>query len=302
MRRYFRNPLFLFYLLVIYVVAQFSWWLYLIANLYNQLYTDQILLQNKTMMLVGEGSVFVLILFGGVYMIKKAYQREREINQLQENFLLSVSHELKTPISSITLFLQTLKKRDLSTEKKEEIYTLSLNEIKRLENIVNNLLITRSIENKNYYFNQEKFDLKQLIESVIETQKETVLKKHKLKIDLQEVPINGDKDSFVSILNNLLQNASKYSPADSQINIHLYQTQNTIEIKISDEGIGIDDAKKQYVFKRFYRTENEMTRQSKGTGLGLFIVKYLVESHQGKINLMNNQPKGLTVHLTFPRN
>jgi two-component system phosphate regulon sensor histidine kinase PhoR len=164
MRRYVRNPLFLFYLLVIYIVTQFSWWLYLIASLYGKIYADPNLLEKKTLMLVGEGTVFVIILFGGVFMIKRAYKKESDLNKLQENFLLSVSHELKTPISSVTLFLQTLQKRDLPEAKREEIYNQSLTEIKRLESLVSNILITRSIENKNYFLNKSDIQLNELIQ------------------------------------------------------------------------------------------------------------------------------------------
>lgn len=263
MRRYVRNPLFLFYLLVIYIVAQFSWWLYLIASLYGQIYTDPILLEKKTLMLVGEGTVFVIILFGGVFMIKRAYKKESDLNKLQENFLLSVSHELKTPIASVTLFLQTLQKRDLPENKREEIYHQSLTEIKRLESLVSNLLITRSIENKNYFLNKSDVDLSDLIQSTANSLKSTVLKNHIIHTQLESCTISADKESLQSILTNLLQNAAKYSPADSNINITLSKKNNRVQLEICDEGIGISDEKKPLALKRFYRDENEMTRDRK---------------------------------------
>src|SRR5688500_11080630 len=153
-RRRLKNPLFLFYLLVAYIVGQFGWWLDLMVRLYDDIYADPDLLEKKTLMLVGEGSVFVIILFGGAFIIERAYRKESSLNKLEENFLLSVSHELKTPVSSIKLFLQTLQKRDLDEAKREEIYALSLGEIQRLEGLVSNLLITRSIENRNYFLNK----------------------------------------------------------------------------------------------------------------------------------------------------
>lgn len=299
MRRYVRNPLFLFYLLVIYIVAQFSWWLYLIASLYGQIYADPVLLEKKTLMLVGEGTVFVIILFGGVFMIKRAYKKESHLNKMQENFLLSVSHELKTPIASVTLFLQTLQKRDLPENKREEIYHQSLTEIKRLESLVSNLLITRSIENKNYFLNKSDIDLSDLIQSTTNSLKSTVLKNHSIHTQLESCTISADKESLQSILTNLLQNAAKYSPADSNINIILSKKNNRIQLEICDEGIGISDEKKTLALKRFYRDENEMTRKSKGTGLGLFITKFLVEQHGGTISLRDNSPRGLRVIIEF---
>jgi len=294
-----KNPLFLFYLLVVYVVAQFSWWLYLIASLYGKIYTDPIILEKKTLMLVGEGSVFVIILFGGVFMIKRAYKKEHDLNQMQESFLLSVSHELKTPIASVKLFLQTLQKRDLDENKKEEIYAQSLSEIQRLESLVSNLLISRSIENKNYFLNKSPLQLDAFIESLIGSLKSSMLKNRKINLSLNPVEMQADKEAMTSILVNLLQNAVKYSPAESEIKINLSKKNEEIILEISDNGIGIEDEKKKYVFNRFYRVENEMTRKSKGTGLGLFIVDYLVEQHNGKIELKDNSPQGLSVILHF---
>ena len=299
--RRLKNPLFLFYLLVIYVVAQFSWWLYLIASLYSEIYTDPIILEKKTLMLVGEGTVFVIILFGGVFMIKRAYKKEHDLNQLQENFLLSVSHELQTPVTSIKLFLQTLQKRDLDESKREEIYAQSLSEIQRLESLVSNLLISRSIENKNYFLNKTNLQLNLLIQSLVETLKSSILKNRKIKLSLADVEISGDKDALTSVLVNLLQNAVKYSPPDSAIEIKIFQKNQTAILEISDQGIGIENKNKNQVFDRFYRVENEMTRKSKGTGLGLFIVKYLIEQHDGKIVLKDNSPKGLKVEIEFKK-
>lgn len=299
MRRHVRNPLFLFYLLVIYIVTQFSWWLYLIASLYGKIYTDPNLLEKKTLMLVGEGTVFVIILFGGVFMIKRAYKKENDLNKLQENFLLSVSHELKTPISSVTLFLQTLQKRDLPEAKREEIYNQSLTEIKRLESLVSNILITRSIENKNYFLNKSDIQLNELIQHTLDALQKTALKNHSVESELESCTLSADRESFVSIITNLLQNAAKYSPPGSEIKIKLQKKNQTLTLEISDQGIGIPDAKKALAFTRFYRDENEMTRKSKGTGLGLFITKFLVEQHGGSIELKDNTPQGLRVIIKF---
>jgi two-component system, OmpR family, phosphate regulon sensor histidine kinase PhoR len=300
-RRRLKNPLFLFYLLVAYVVAQFSWWLYLIASLYDDIYTDQVLLEKKTLMLVGEGSVFVVILFGGAFMIERAYRKENILNRLEENFLLSVSHELKTPVSSIKLFLQTLQKRDLDDTKREEIYAMSLGEIQRLEGLVSNLLITRSIENRNYFLNKTPLQLAPFIEGLVAKLNSSILKNHVVKCRLEAAQINADEEAMTSILTNLLQNAAKYSPGGSEIQVNLRQEKNEITLEIADHGIGINDHDKNFVFNRFYRAENEMTRKSKGTGLGLFITRFLVEQHQGRIALHDNKPAGLSVIIHFKK-
>lgn len=294
-----RNPLFLFYLLVLYVVTQFSWWLYLIASLYGKIYTDPQILEKKTMMLVGEGTVFVIILFGGAFMIRRAYQKEHDLNKLQENFLLSVSHELKTPISSVTLFLQTLKRHDLDETKRQDIYDQSLTEIDRLENLVSNLLLTRSIENKNYFLNKSPLELDKILHELVERLQGAALKKHHVSVTAESLQLDADREAIVSIFTNILQNAAKYSPTGSQIDVTLSRKKDGIVFEVSDQGIGIPDAKKNKVFNRFYRDENEMTRKSKGTGLGLFITRFLVELHNGKIELEDNTPQGLRVKVTF---
>lgn len=301
LNRRFKNPVFILYLLVIYVTLQFGWWLYLIYRLYNQLYVDDTILQKKTIMLLGEGSVFFVILIIGVSILLRAFKQERELNQQQENFVLSVTHELKTPISSVKLFLQTLKKRELSPEKKEEIYDRSLLEINRLDSLVNNLLLTRSIENNNYFLYKAPLNLKEFITEKLSLLEKSILKDHKIATNLAEVTFEVDHLGFESIFVNLIENAAKYSPAGSNIAVQLEENKQVVVLTILDQGSGIDKKKRIRVFSKFYREENEMTRKSKGTGLGLYIVNFLVKKHNGQINLTENSPNGLIVSIHFKK-
>lgn len=299
--RRFKNPVFILYLLVIYVTLQFGWWLFLIYRLYNQLYVDDTILQKKTIMLLGEGSVFFVILIIGVSILLRAFKQERELNQQQENFVLSVTHELKTPISSVKLFLQTLQKRELSPEKREEIYDRSLLEINRLDSLVNNLLLTRSIENNNYFLYKAPLNLKEFISEKLSLLEKSILKDHKISINLTEVTLEVDHLGFESIFVNLIENAAKYSPAGSTISVRLEENKQEVVLTILDQGSGIDKKKRTRVFSKFYREENEMTRKSKGTGLGLYIVNFLVKKHNGQINLTENSPNGLIVSIHFKK-
>jgi signal transduction histidine kinase len=301
LNRRFKNPVFILYLLVIYVTLQFGWWLYLIYRLYNQLYVDDTILQKKTIMLLGEGSVFFVILIIGVSILLRAFKQERELNQQQENFVLSVTHELKTPISSVKLFLQTLQKRELSPEKREEIYDRSLLEINRLDSLVNNLLLTRSIENNNYFLYKAPLNLKEFISEKLSLLEKSILKDHKISINLAEVTLDVDHLGFESIFVNLIENAAKYSPAGSHITVRLEENKQEVVLTILDQGSGIDKKKRTLVFSKFYREENEMTRKSKGTGLGLYIVNFLVKKHNGQINLTENSPNGLIVSIHFKK-
>ena len=301
LRKRLKNPIFLIYLLVVYVILQFSWWLYLIFSLYKKIYINQALLDQKKWMLFGEGSVFILILLLGVLFILRAFKFERELSRQQENFVLSITHELKTPISSVKLYLQTLQKRELDLEKRNEIYDRSLTEINRLDGLVSNLLLTRSIENATFFMNKQPVELSNFIQSKIELLRKSVLKDLSIQLNLDEIVLNIDTIGFESILINLLENAAKYSPKNSTIHIQLSDNNNHVLLLIKDEGIGIEKSKREKVFSKFYREENEMTRKSKGTGLGLYITKYLVEQHNGQIQLEDNLPQGLIVSIQLKK-
>ena len=293
-----KNPLFLFYILVGYVIVQSSWWLYLIFKLYKGTYLDQELLSQKIWMLVGEGAVFMIILFGGVYSIRKAIKREKKMNNLQENFLQSVSHELKTPISSVALFLETLKKRELSDEQRNEIYDHSLMEIERLNTLISDLT-ARNIESDNYFINKVPLNLKEYIENRTNVLRETILKNHSVQIDLIEMTLDLDNEAMDGIFYNLFENAAKYAPKGSAITVKLFNSDSKNILQVIDEGDGIKAENRNDVFNKFHRIENETTRKSKGTGLGLYITKFLVEQQGGKISLKDNKPNGIIVEIQF---
>lgn len=301
LRKRFKNPIFLIYVLVGYVTIQFSWWLYLIFSLYRKLYNNSEILEKKTWMLLGEGAVFFLILILGILIILRAFKYERELIRQQENFVLSVTHELKTPLSTVKLILQTLKKRNLPEEKTQDMYDQSLIEINRLDSLVNNLLLTRSIENNNFFLDKTNVNLSAFIQEVSEQLQHSVLKFHTVKLDLENIELNVDKIGFQSILVNLLENASKYSPKGTEINIKLYRNNDTVQLEVSDRGIGIPKEHKSAVLGKFYRDENEMTRKSKGTGLGLYIANFIVKQHDGEIKLLDNEPSGLLVKIQFKK-
>lgn len=293
-----KNPVFLFYILVVYLIAQCGWWLLLIYKLYKKTY-DPSTLNQKLYMLMGEGLVFLIILLGMVFMIRRSLKRERAFNDLQENFLQSVSHELKTPLASVGLFIETLQKHDLSEEKKQEIYRQSLGEVKRLNHLISDILTARNIESENYFVNKVEIQLDEYLHQRISTLRQTILKDVEINVETEKITAHLDKEALDSIVYNLLENAGKYSPKGSAVDIKLFKHNEKIVLQISDEGLGIDDASKETVFNKFYRLENESTRKSKGTGLGLYITKFLVEKQGGEIHLKDNQPNGLIVEIKF---
>ena len=266
--------------------------------MYQKTY-DPAELSKKSFMLLGEGIVFLIILLGITFMIRRSLKRERDINELQQNFLQSVSHELKTPLASIGLFIETLQKHDLDEQKRQDIYDRSLGEVKRLNHLISDILTARNIESENYFIHKELVQLDDYLNEKIKTLRLTVMKDFEVNLETESVTAELDKEALDSILYNLIENACKYSNPGSTIDIKLFKQQQRVILQIADHGIGLDAEAKERVFKKFYRVENESTRKSKGTGLGLYITKFLVEKQNGKISLKDNKPNGLVVEIQF---
>ncbi|AFD07834.1 sensor histidine kinase [Solitalea canadensis] len=283
------RPLTLFYVLIAYVLFQLMWW-------------GQLLIQaqpNKTSMVIGEFSVFVIILFWGAFSLKRLIQEEIALNRRQKNFLLSVTHELKSPLASIKLYLQTILKRDLDKEKQQGFIRNSLLDIERLDDLVENMLMATKIENNSYSYPKENFDLSEAVQQVVERH-QNILQKRIVKSDITpDILIRGDRFTLLLVVSNLLENAVKYSAEGTEINIELFKKNNRVILKVNDQGVGIPDEEKPKIFDKFYRIGQEDTRKTKGTGLGLFIVKQVLDNHGATIKVRNNQPVGSEFEVTF---
>ncbi|MFP5471148.1 MAG: sensor histidine kinase [Bacteroidia bacterium] len=290
----------LFYILVGYVVAQLLWWAIHIIQLTSQIYQEDEYLERRIWMIVGEGLVFFILLSFGIYKIRKNFKQEVKLAQQKQNFALSVTHELKSPIAGIKLFLQTLQKHDLPEEKRKEIVAKCLQNTNRLESLINNILLTNAFENGNYQLVKEAFDVKSTAQEII-----FLLSSANNRSNIQfafsgDETIVSDKQSFTSILSNLLENAIKYSDENSPIEVELSVTKTNLSLKVKDKGIGISESERYLIFDKFYRAGNELTRKTKGTGLGLFIVYELVHLNEGDISVEANTPKGTIFTVNLP--
>ena len=256
--------------------------------------------RNQQKMIIGEGLVFGISLLFGLFLINKAFWTEIKVNKSRSNFLLSVTHELKTPIASLKLINKTLATKNLSSEKNKTLLKAAGEEGRRIESLVSNILTAAQIE-QSYSYNMEPMDLTELISKYIH-RTYTLNGIHRVKQDLGEhIMADVDQEAFTSVLNNLLDNAIKYAPDDSHIDVVLNQNTNQVTFQVIDQGIGITDIEKKQVLQKFYRTGNEETRESKGTGLGLFIVKQIVHAHHGSIRIQDNNPKGTIFEIILPK-
>ncbi|MBL57801.1 MAG: two-component sensor histidine kinase [Flavobacteriales bacterium] len=287
-----RKNLILFTVLLVYVSLQSVWWLYNIYRLSAQV-TDPTDMDRKFYMILGEGGVFFIILFTGFLLTYRSFNKEIQVGNQQKNFLLAITHELKTPIASLKLYLQTLLKRTLNPSKQEEILNKSVKDADRLNALVENILLATKIDDNGLPLNPERINLSEMMEKVTLDMLESSGKTVDVEFFIEpEVYFQGDKDAFYSILINLIGNALKYSPEKSSICVTLVQKGKETALSISDEGPGVPMDETEKIFDKFYRSGNEETRSQKGTGLGLYIVKKLVEQHNGMIQVKPNVPSG----------
>ncbi len=309
------RPLLLFYVLVVYVLLQFSWWAYLlirtnnhVAELQRQNTVSLVApekiesdLNKRTLMIIGEGAVFMILLVWAIQRTRVAFRREAMLAERQKNFLLSVTHELRSPLASIGLQAETLIKRDLPKEKQMQILSNVLEDTERLNALIGNILLAARIDTAEFTLQKSKRDLSAFVEQLTDKIAHGVGQQHKFNLQVQqEVEIEFDDVAMHSIIANLLENAAKYSKVGSEITVSLVNKETNVVLSIADEGKGIPDSFKQTVFERFYRTGSEETRSTKGTGLGLYIANYLAEMHGWKIGITDNKPQGSIFTVDIP--
>ena len=310
------RSIFIFTILFAYIILQFLWWEILMVKQTTEIINEkqkivaltstdpqqmqveinQLLKTKKlkTYMIAGEGTVFLLLLLYGIYRIRKAYETETQLVAQQKNFVLSVTHELKTPIAATKLQLQTLlKHKQLEENQREQLLQSALKETNRLNRLIEDVLLASQAEKNELIINTEKINLSDLTKDTIENYYKEKISNGSLRINIEpEVNVMADKLLFPSIIINLIDNAFKYSPENPQVVFELKKEGQQAQIQVSDNGIGVDVSQKEKIFLKFYRVGNEETRKTKGTGLGLYIVKTIVQAHGGKISVSNNQLRG----------
>ncbi len=295
-----RRVLILFYLLIFYIVLQFVWWAYTLLSLMKQLYGDSEVFTTKIWMVLGEGAVFIVFLLAGAYIMQRSIRKEMTLVRQQRNFLLSITHELKTPIAAIKLCLETLSKRkDLDEDQREPLQRNALQSTDRLHNLIDKVLLATRIENSSLESGEicPEIDISQISNEIIEQFQITHPTAQFITEIESNVNLKVDSTHFESIIGNLIENAIKYG--NGRVEIKLSKTRDSVEFKVSDNGPGISNEDRKQVFKKFYRIGNEETRTQKGTGLGLYIVSKLVSLYNGSIRITNNEPTGTRFEVKF---
>ena len=235
-------------------------------------------------------------------MKKENKKTEQNIEKRYSDFISTVSHELRTPLTSIMGFADTLltSGNQLSNEQKTKFLQIIKEQSKRLISMVENLLIVSKIQNSDEELVYKSVCPNSLIMKIVQLVK-IQFKTHEFKLNLDKnLPqILVDTDKFQQIMLNLIENAVKYSPENTEITIKTEYDDKNVFIKIIDEGIGISDKDKLKIFEKFSRLDTPLTRKTQGSGLGLYIVKKNVEKMECEISISDNKPKGSCFTLTF---
>lgn len=255
--------------------------------------------------ILGIGSFFFVVVIIGVALFMTFLIKQIMLNQLQTNFIDSVTHELKTPLTSIKLYIETLKKHDLPKDKKDSFLNIMLKDVERLNTLVDHVLEASKLEHLNKNYEYQKIDLAEVIEYC----KEIVINRYNLNsenIVFNPSPyfIGSDPTALQLVFVNLLDNAVKYSGENIKVFVTISKTtKGKVDIIIKDSGIGINKTELKKVFKRFYRIKDESTEQMKGSGLGLFIVKEVVSKLNGEIEVQSTGTnQGTEFKITLPDN
>jgi two-component system, OmpR family, sensor histidine kinase CiaH len=300
-----------YWFLLIYIIAALVWWYIalqhqntqiarlneLMLNTSNESYHEMFLqIENnksrKSAQYIGEGFTFLLLILTGAVFVYRATRKQIKLAEQQQNFMMAVTHELKTPITIAQLNLETLQKHRLDEEKQQNLISLSLEETNRLSVLTNNILTASQLESGIYHINKQEINFSQLVAAISNDFIKRFPQRHIQLSVKKEIFIEGETALLQLLLNNLIGNALKYSSKEKNIFIRLDTKNGSAILDIIDEGEGINDDEKKKIFEKFYRVGNEEIRTAKGTGLGLYLCKKIVTDHKGKIKVTDNQPQG----------
>lgn len=265
-----------------------------------------ILLNLRQVAMMILGIIFFALIITGLILNMIFLVREIRRNEQQDAFLNAVTHELKTPIASIKLYLETLKTRDVTEEKRREFYDVMLADSNRLLSTVEQVLQASRTREKERSLNIVEVEIGKLLKETVNIIK-TRYNLDKSAISFSETAddakVSGDYGELQTVFLNLLDNAVKYSKDVIKIAVRLRITkQSKVEIYIRDSGIGIPPEDLKRIFNRFYRVQNASTQDTKGTGLGLYIVQSIIKKHGGRIIAKSRgEDKGTSFLVQFPR-
>ena len=315
-----KKDLLLFLFLTLVILAQALWWIIFMARLVDekvdlaaQFGADEqyveILHQQEIsrQVMVGlEGIFFLVLILAGAWMIIRSHIKTVELKFHQHNFLMAVTHELKTPLASLKIYMDSLQSPKIPDDKKTGIVPKMKNDVVRLEKLVENILDASRFEHGGYQLNREELNLTEMVEKAMDN-----LQLHPLEKPLEinrnlksGVSYYGDAKALNRALMPILENCLVYNTSDKIVlNIELENQNSDIILKITDNGIGLKKSDTSRIFDRFYRVGDEIKRSQPGTGLGLYLSRELIRAHGSEITAKSPGPgKGTTFIIRFKEN
>jgi signal transduction histidine kinase len=256
---------------------------------------------NTGFWIIGGLSMF---LAGGVLLTYRNVNREMALARLKSDFVANVSHELRTPLALIRLYAETLEMGRVSGEEKlREYHSTIRKESERLTALINNILDFSRIEagKKEYEFRET--NLQELVRTTLESYRYQIeengftIQDH---IAEDVPPVRVDREAIARSLLNLVNNAVKYSPQEKFVSVHLYRANGSVKLEVEDRGIGIPKGEQEKVFEKFYRAGDPLVHNTKGSGLGLSLVRHIVEAHGGRVELQSSPGRGSKFTIVLP--
>lgn len=224
-----------------------------------------------------------------------------QVENMRQEFISNVSHEIQSPLTSIKGFAKVLQNEDLPLEERVQYLKIIEHESTRLSKLSDNLLKLTSLESQNTPLEKNNYSLNnQLMYTILSCEPQILEKQINLKVDLNKVDILGDENLLNQVWMNLISNSIKFTPNNGEISISLNQDLEKIIIKVKDNGIGISIEDQFHIFERFYKADKSRDRNIGGNGLGLSIVKKIVEMHDGKVYVDSVVGKGSTFIVELP--
>jgi two-component system phosphate regulon sensor histidine kinase PhoR len=300
----------LLYYILVFTFAQIAWfsllglWIYwyvrnylFISQVEDKLY-PQIIPETGHITALVSGLILLVLVSIGMSLIFIYLTKQMNITRLYDKFIANITHELKSPLSSIQLYLETLKSRNVTNQKRQEFLDMMIQDSERLNKLISTILDISALEQKSLMHNYHIYQFDRVMPEIIE---EIIAQ---LNIPKSAVSIEGsapcrcvcDRTAFKIVISNLFDNAVKYSKGPVKLAISLNCNQKHAVLKIHDSGIGIEYMNQKVIFQKFRRIYNSSIPNVKGTGLGLYWVKEIIRNHGGRISV---QSKGLNQGTTF---
>ena len=307
-----------YWILLAYIVTGMVWWFIALEGQNRKIsvyreqelridephYADRIAAirkekETQTAGYVGEGCTFLGLILVGAIFVYREVRRQIRLQLQQQNFMMAVTHELKTPIAVTKLNLETLRKHKLDEQRQQKIIQAALQETDRLDTLATNILAASQLEGGGYLQSKELTDLSELARHSIEDFRHREPERRWEEKIEPGCRINGDALLLQLLVSNLVENAIKYSPREAPIVVALVRKGKHVLLSVCDQGPGIADEEKKKIFRKFYRAGQEETRRTKGTGLGLYLCLKIAEDHRAALKVTDNSPVGSIFTVTF---